>query len=68
MYLREIYNGKDTVVKDFKDFVGPADPELARAIRPNSIRAMYGESVVQNAVHCTEVADDAILEVSLVLV
>ncbi|CAF1518065.1 unnamed protein product [Adineta steineri] len=47
----------------FRDFCGPADPEIARHIRPRTLRALYGKDKVKNAVHCTDLAEDASLEV-----
>jgi nucleoside-diphosphate kinase len=47
----------------FRGFVGPADPEIARHLRPNSLRAKYGVSKAANGVHVTDLADDAPLEV-----
>jgi nucleoside-diphosphate kinase len=58
--------GPDTLTQ-FREFVGPSDPALAKQIRPNSIRAKYGEDKVKNAVHCTDLPEDGVLEVSIVL-
>ncbi|XP_061636202.1 nucleoside diphosphate kinase 7 isoform X1 [Phyllopteryx taeniolatus] len=51
------------VAKTFRDFCGPADPDIARHLRPSTLRAIYGSDKVKNAVHCTDLAEDAILEV-----
>ena len=48
----------------FRELAGPADPEIARMLRPNSIRAKFGLNKVQNAVHCTDLIEDGPLEVS----
>ncbi len=61
--FREVTNGKDSIVADFRDFIGPLDPELAKAARPQSIRAIYGENKVKNGVHCTDLTEDGDLEV-----
>jgi hypothetical protein len=37
--------------------------EIARHIRPRTLRALYGKDKVKNAVHCTDLAEDASLEV-----
>uniref|UniRef100_A0A9J7ZNC8 Nucleoside diphosphate kinase n=1 Tax=Cyprinus carpio carpio TaxID=630221 RepID=A0A9J7ZNC8_CYPCA len=50
--------------RTFREFCGPADPEIARHLRPATLRALYGKNKVQNAVHCTDLPDDGILEVS----
>lgn len=47
----------------FRKFVGPADPEIARHLRPNTLRALYGKNKLQNGVHCTDMPEDALLEV-----
>lgn len=47
----------------FRELCGPADPEIARYLRPNTLRALYGKDKVKNAVHCTDLPEDAVLEV-----
>jgi nucleoside diphosphate kinase len=37
--------------------------EIARALRPKSLRALFGSDKIKNAVHCTDLPEDAILEV-----
>lgn len=49
--------------KSFREFCGPADPEIARHLRPKTIRAHFGKNKVKNAVHCTDLPEDAVLEV-----
>jgi nucleoside diphosphate kinase len=39
--------------------------EIARHIRPRTLRALYGKDKVKNAVHCTDLAEDATLEVKV---
>ncbi|XP_032888911.1 nucleoside diphosphate kinase 7 isoform X3 [Amblyraja radiata] len=51
------------VQKSFRECCGPSDPEIARHLRPHSLRALYGKSKVQNAVHCTDLPEDGGLEV-----
>ena len=46
----------------FREFVGPADPEIARHLRPHTLRAKYGVDKVKNAIHCTDLPEDASLE------
>ncbi|XP_042189845.1 nucleoside diphosphate kinase 7 isoform X2 [Callorhinchus milii] len=58
----EILQGPD-VTKTFRACCGPADPEIARHLRPNSLRALYGKNKIQNAVHCTDLPEDGVLEV-----
>ncbi|NXE91013.1 NDK7 kinase, partial [Menura novaehollandiae] len=51
--------------KVFRDFCGPSDPELARHLRPGTLRAVFGKDKIQNAVHCTDLPEDGLLEVRL---
>lgn len=37
---------------------------MARELRPNSLRARFGEDTVRNALHCSDLPDDGPLEVS----
>lgn len=54
---------QDNVVKTFREMVGPSDPEIAKHLRPNTIRAKFGTDRVRNAVHCTDLPEDGIIEV-----
>ncbi|XP_065181832.1 nucleoside diphosphate kinase homolog 7-like [Sycon ciliatum] len=45
-------------VEQFRQFVGQADPEIARHLRPSTLRAKYGHNKLKNGVHCTDLADD----------
>ncbi|VDI00210.1 nucleoside-diphosphate kinase [Mytilus galloprovincialis] len=49
----------------FREMVGPADPEIARHLRPRTLRALFGVDKVQNAVHCTDLPEDGLLEVRI---
>ncbi|XP_026319168.1 nucleoside diphosphate kinase 7-like [Hyposmocoma kahamanoa] len=51
------------VVCEFRKLCGPRDPDLGRQLYPESIRALYGKTTVQNAVHCTDLPEDGELEV-----
>ncbi|OXB74967.1 UNVERIFIED_CONTAM: hypothetical protein H355_011763 [Colinus virginianus] len=42
---------------------GPFDSEMARTLRPTSLRAKYGTDRVRNGVHCTDLPEDGELEV-----
>ena len=56
-------NGSENgVVEALREVCGPADPEIARVLRPNSIRAKFGFDKVRNAVHCTDLPEDGELE------
>ncbi|EGF82548.1 hypothetical protein BATDEDRAFT_86343 [Batrachochytrium dendrobatidis JAM81] len=54
--------GDETITTTFREFVGPVDPELAKQVRPNSLRAKFGIDKVCNAVHCTDLPEDGTLE------
>ena len=50
------------VVEALREACGPADPEIARVLRPQSVRAKFGFDKVRNAVHCTDLPEDGELE------
>lgn len=47
----------------FRLLCGPVDPEVGQKIRPKTIRAKFGKNKVLNAIHCTDLPEDAHLEV-----
>ena len=53
---------QDDVVNQLRNLVGPQDPDIAKKLRPNTIRAKFGKNRVFNAVHCTDLEEDAVLE------
>lgn len=54
---------QEDAVDSFRKLVGPHDPEVAKHLRPNTLRAQYGIDRVRNAVHCTDLPEDGLLEV-----
>ena len=50
------------VVSQFREFTGPLSPELARTLRPKSLRAAFGTNVNLNGVHSTDLPDDGEME------
>ncbi|PSN42173.1 Nucleoside diphosphate kinase 7 [Blattella germanica] len=48
----EVYKG---VVAEYSD--------IARKLRPNTLRAKFGKTKLQNALHCTDLPEDGLLEV-----
>lgn len=48
--------------EEFRKFCGPSDPEIAKLLRPDTLRSKFGHSKVLNAVHCTDLPDDTHLE------
>ena len=57
------FDSPETLVDDVREIVGPRDPEIARTIRPESLRARFGEDKQFNAVHCVDLPEDGPLEV-----
>ena len=53
---------QDDCVNKLRALVGPHDPEIAKSLRPNTIRAKFGIDRVKNAVHCTDLSEDGPLE------
>ena len=53
---------QDDCVNKLRALVGPHDPEIAKSLRPNTIRAKFGIDRVKNAVHCTDLIEDGPLE------
>ncbi|KAJ3039650.1 Nucleoside diphosphate kinase 7 [Rhizophlyctis rosea] len=51
------------LIPALRDFAGPTDPELAKVLRPQSLRAQFGVDKVRNAVHVTDLVEDGELEV-----
>ncbi|XP_053313477.1 nucleoside diphosphate kinase 7 isoform X2 [Spea bombifrons] len=49
--------------KRFREYCGPSDPEIARHLRPRTLRARFGKNKIKNAVHCTDLPEDSVLEV-----
>lgn len=59
----EISGGEDVDVhQEFRKFAGPADSEVARQIRPHTLRGQFGNDKYNNAVHCTDLPEDTVLE------
>lgn len=53
---------QENVIPKLRQLVGPSDPEIAKHLRPNTIRANFGQERVRNAVHCTDMPEDGIIE------
>ncbi|CAN0336644.1 unnamed protein product [Pylaiella littoralis] len=54
--------GGHDVVEEFREACGPSDPEVAKALYPDSLRALLGVQQATNAVHCTDMTEDGLLE------
>lgn len=55
-------NDRSNSVQAFREFVGPMDPDLAKRLRPGTLRARYGVDKIRNAVHCTDLPEDGCIE------
>lgn len=49
------------MVASLRELCGPHDPELARTVRPKSLRSIFGRDKAKNGVHCTDLAEDGVL-------
>jgi nucleoside-diphosphate kinase len=58
-------DGGDSV-SSFRQLCGPMDSELARVLRPDSLRAKFGLNKTRNAIHCTDLPEDGGLEVEYI--
>ena len=45
-------------VLTFRQTAGPWDVDMARQLRPNTIRAKFGATNINSGVHCTDLPDD----------
>lgn len=54
---------QENAVRSFRELCGPMDPEIAKNLRPNTIRARFGHNRIVNAIHCTDLDEDGTLEV-----
>jgi nucleoside-diphosphate kinase len=53
----------EEVVQALRDVCGPSNASLAASVRPNSLRAKFsGKNLDENGVHCTDLPEDAVLE------
>ena len=53
---------QENAVTSFRELCGPMDSEIAKSLRPNSLRARFGVDRVRNAIHCTDLPEDGVLE------
>ncbi|XP_040116797.1 thioredoxin domain-containing protein 3 [Oryx dammah] len=55
---------KWNAVSDWRRLMGPTDPEEARLLSPESIRAQFGENILKNAVHGASNMEEAMETIS----
>lgn len=54
---------QENAVQAFRQLCGPHDPEIAKTLRKGSIRALFGHDRIKNAIHCTDLEEDGVMEV-----
>lgn len=54
------------VVKKWRQMMGPTDPEEAKKVNPECIRALYGTNLPKNAAHGSDSAESAARELEFV--
>ena len=52
------------VIQEFRDIIGPFDVEQAKAESPDSIRALYSSTNIQNAIHSSSSVEQAARELA----
>jgi len=60
--LEVVNRGDSGVVQAFREFLGPWDVEMAKELKPKTIRAKYGVSRALNGIHCTDLPEDGVSE------
>jgi len=53
---------QENCVKSFRKFCGPMDPQIGQTLRKETLRAKFGQTKELNAVHCTDLEEDGVLE------
>ena len=58
----KLVTARGACVEKLRELMGPGDVDLARTLRPKSLRARMGTDRVRNLVHCTDLPMDGDLE------
>lgn len=53
---------QEDVVEAFRKLCGPHDPEIAKALRPHSLRSKFGIDRILNGIQCTDLEEDGVSE------
>jgi hypothetical protein len=54
---------REEAVTGWRAMMGPPDPEAAKDQNPNALRALFGQSILENAVHGSSTAEHASQEI-----
>lgn len=54
---------QEEVVKRMREHAGPWDVNMAKELHPDTIRGKFGRDRIRNAIHCTDLPKDGIIEV-----
>jgi nucleoside-diphosphate kinase len=53
----------ESAVQVFRQTAGPWDTDMAKELRPDSVRGKFGLDQIRNALHCTDLPTDGTMEV-----
>ena len=54
---------REDAIDNWRTLMGPTDPELAKEQAPESLRALLGKDILQNAIHGSSSKNHAILKI-----
>uniref|UniRef100_A0A3B4B3L7 Nucleoside diphosphate kinase B n=1 Tax=Periophthalmus magnuspinnatus TaxID=409849 RepID=A0A3B4B3L7_9GOBI len=57
---------KENAVEEWRVLMGPTEPDRAKEMSPESLRARFGSDILHNAVHGSSSVEQAVREIQLV--